>query len=168
VDELEYLKARESRRLSPEVANPTVVRSLDEIKIVISELDPDRQAPSEEIKISTIMDTPTARPHTAYQVSANTRSKTRREYLLEGMDLVKKSIADSTEDQTPTFINGVEVRPARLIDRLAMKAWVDNLIQHWLGARRDGLLITWTLDDGYRYNYDIYEHRLSRIKIEKA
>ena len=164
-NDLQWLKDREYKRLSPEVANPTVARTLDDIKIIISDLDPARNTQSPEVDVATLMDAEGQPSNKRYKVSTKTRSKSKREYLIEGLDLVKKSISENTEDQIPTYVNGIEVKPARMIDRLSMKAWVDNLISHWLGATRDGLLITWKLDDGYRYNYDIYEHRLSRIKI---
>jgi hypothetical protein len=164
-DEWQSIKDRESLRLSPDVAKPNTVRSLDDIKITISELDPSRNTPSDDIDVTTLMEAPGLAPNTRYKVTAKTKSKSKREYLIEGLDLVKKSTNEMVEEQTSTIVNGIEVKPARMIDRLSMKAWVDNLISHWLGARRDGVLITWTLEDGYRYNYDIYEHRLTRIKI---
>ena len=164
-DEFQTLKDRENLRQSPDVARPTTVRTMDDIKITISDLDPNRNTPSDDIDVTTLMDAPGLAPNKRYKVTAKTKSKSKREYLIEGLDLVKKSSNEMTEEQISTIVNGIEVRPARMIDRLSMKAWVDNLISHWLGARRDGVLITWTLEDGYRYNYDIYEHRLTRIKI---
>jgi hypothetical protein len=121
--------------------------------------------PSKDIDVTALMSTPELKHNTRYKLSAPTRSKSKREYILEGMDHIKKSFEIKNEEVVPTIINGVEIRPAKMIDKLAMQSWVDNLIKHWFGATRDGLLITWTLDDGYRYNYDIYEHRLTRIKI---
>lgn len=165
MDEIQHLKDRENNRLSPEVLRPTVVRTMDDIKIILSEIDPSRNVSSKEIDIVTLMDVPNGRPNQRYQVTAKTRSKTKREYLLEGMDIIKKAIESSEEQTEPVMVNGIEVRPARMLDRTTMRAWVDNIIGHWLGAVREGLMITWKLEDGYQYNYDIYGHKLTRTKI---
>lgn len=165
MDELEQLKNREDNRLSPEVLRPTVVRTMDDIKIILSEIDPARTTINKDIDIVTLMDVPNGAANQRYQVTAKSRSKTKREYLLEGMEIVKKTIEISREEPIATMVNGIEVRPARMLDRTTMRAWVDNLISHWLGAAREGLLITWKLDDGYQYNYEIYGHKLTRTKI---
>jgi arginine repressor len=165
MDEIEQLKSREDNRLSPEVLRPTVVRTVDDIKIILSEIDPSRTTASKDIDIMTLMDVPNGKPNERYRVTAKTRSKTRREYLIEGMEIVRKTIEISNEEQIATIVNGIEVRPARMLDRTTMRAWVDNLISHWLGAAREGLLITWKLEDGYQYNYEIYGHKLTRTKI---
>jgi hypothetical protein len=165
MDEIEQLKSREDLRLSPEVMRPTVVRTVDDIKIILSDLDPARSVASKDIDIVTLMDVPNGNPNQRYQVTAKTRSKTRREYLIEGMEIVRKTIEISEEEPIVTMVNGIEVKPARMLDRTTMRAWVDNLISHWLGAAREGLLITWKLEDGYQYNYEIYGHKLTRTKI---
>lgn len=165
MDEIELLKSREENRLSPDVLRPTTVRTMDDIKIVLSEIDPARATTSKDIDIVTLMDVPNGMPNQRYQVTAKTRSKTKREYLIEGMEIVKKTIEFSQEQPISTMVNGIEVKPARMLDRTTMRAWVDNLISHWLGAAREGLLITWKLEDGYQYNYEIYGHKLTRTKI---
>ena len=165
IDEIQQLKERENFRLSPEVAQARVIRTLDDIKILLSELDPAKSSPSEELDVTTLINAPDLNPNMRYKLTAKTKSKSRREYILEGMELIKKQLAIQNETNiTPTYVNGVEIKPAKMLDRMNMKSWVDNLISHWMGGTRDGLLITWSLQDGYRYNYDIYEHKLTRFK----
>ena len=44
--------------------------------------------------------------------------------------------------------------------------WVDKLIVQWLGGYREDLFIYWDVDDDFLYKYDIYLHKLTRIKKE--
>jgi len=41
---------------------------------------------------------------------------------------------------------------------------IDPIISRLLGAYRDNELICWDLADGYTYRYDIFTHKLSRVK----
>jgi hypothetical protein len=68
----------------------------------------------------------------------------------------------------PVEINGRIMKPASLGTGVHSHSWVDPLIRQWLGGRREGIKICWDLADGYRYEYDIYGHKLSRISNNEA
>jgi hypothetical protein len=98
-----------------------------------------------------------------YQVSTPTRSKSKRDQLLEGMDIIRRRLQALQEKQpSSVIVNGKEMQPAVLGYDTDGFAWVDPLIKQWLGAYRKGLMICWDLKDGH-YQYDIYTHKLSRM-----
>ena len=167
---MEAVFERQSRRLDPSVANPVIVHKLDDIRRVIAEIDPSRNKSSSEIVLTTVMDTIEDGKKTSYNVSAPTKSKSKREMLLEGLEIVKRQleIKDlAINKSTPIEINGVLMKPAEFGDNEKARMWVDPLVKHWLGAFRDGLMICWDIE-GVRYHYNIWEHKLTRMKAANA
>lgn len=145
--------------MSTKILEPTRIRSLDDIRHVLSDLNPSQQAPK-EVTISARLDDVENGKQVSYGVSAGTRSKTRREHLLEGMEMVKLRIAASEHVGAAVEVNGRLMEPPKLACD-AGAVWVDPLIKQWLGGYRDGLMICWDLD-GSHYTYDIFEHKLTR------
>lgn len=162
---LDKLRERESRFLPKSILNPTIVRTIDDIKRVIAELDPSRPNNSQEISISTVL----ADNEKSYAVSASGKSKSRREHLVEGLELVKKQIETSgkavLEASNSIEVNGHIMKPPQISGGKG-KYWVDPIIKHWLGAYRDDIFICWDID-GYQYRYDIFEHKLSRRSLDE-
>ncbi len=164
---------RQQRRLDPEkVLKPVSVNTMADIKAVLSELDPAKNQTQQTIRLSTQLTSTTEDGKSAtYDVSANTKSKSKRDMLVEGIDLIKKRIdmeQQTLEDDDPVEVNGKIMRPASLGSGVHSHSWVDPLIKQWLGGYREGIKICWDLADGYRYEYNIYEHKLARIRNDEA
>ena len=157
---------RQLRRRGSEIFEPVVVRSQADIKRVLYNFDPSRNVDS-TIRISTDMmaDDGSGQRH-RYRVNADTVSYSQRGILLEGFNILRsrrEMQAKSDTEVQPILVNG---RPMRspLRDIMDAQMWVDPLITRWLGAVRRGLDICWDIDE-WRYNYDIYLHKLIRVKI---
>jgi hypothetical protein len=138
------------------------VHSLKDIKRVVSELDPKKNPESQDVQIATQLE---AEGET-YEVRANTKSRSKRDMLVEGLSVIKRrvEIEDQLNDGGEAVeINGLQMRPAIIGSGTEGRSWVDPLIAQWTGGFREGLHICWDLD-GYRYKYDIFEHKLTRIE----
>jgi len=162
---LERARAREGQRLSPDVLKPAEVRSLADIRRVVAAMDPGRNPPQLDVPISTTLDVVEDRQRTTYGVGVNTRSKSQRDMLIEGLTIVKKRLEAQDKLQTgaPVEINGVIMKPAALGSGVDNQCWVDPLIRQWLGGYRSGVLVCWDFDDGYIYQYDVFAHKLTRV-----
>lgn len=166
MEQLEKAMLRDERRLSQDILKPVEIRSISDIKRVLAELDPTRNQLHSEIPISTLISEVEGGKNVTYNVSSTTKSKSKRDILLEGITLIKnrmdksQDIIDRTED---IEINGRKVRPAVLRSNTDGHSWVDPLIKQWTGGCRDGTIITWDLDDGYQYRYEIFSHKFTRV-----
>lgn len=168
MEAFEKAAARDQFRLDKSILEPVVVKSLNDIKRVISEFDPARQKQHGSLPLSTILESDDDGGNKVkYSVSASTTSKSRRQILVEGFDLLKnrqdnlESVGDSIEEFE---VNGKNYKPAQLHNNTTGMSWVDPLIMQWLGGKRKEMLITWDIGDGYEYRYDIYAHSLTRIE----
>lgn len=97
LENLEQAKAREARRFSQSIMDPIVVHSIRDIKRVVSELDPKRNPKSQDIEISTTMQADVSDEHghlrkETYEVRANTKSKTKRDMLVEGLVVIQRRV----------------------------------------------------------------------------
>ncbi len=162
--DLQKIYDREARKLSPDILKPTVVITVEDLKMVLSSMDPSKEVVSSDIQLGTTISAQNDSQATVYQVTAMTRSKSKREILIEGMDIVKRHIEAANkaiEEDAIIEINGRLMTPARIGGGEAGMTWIDPLIKHWLGAYREGLMICWDIG-GYQYQYDIYAHKLAR------
>jgi hypothetical protein len=165
---LEKIYERERRRLHPSVADPVMVRRFDDIKRVLIDVDPKNNSVSAEITINADMASAEDGKNVTYRVSAPSKSKSKREMIMDGLDILKRQkeaiekmqVSDSTIE-----VNGVMMKPPSFGDAERSRAWVDPLIKHWLGAYRKDLLICWDIE-GFHYEYDIYQHKLTRSQNE--
>lgn len=164
MEALEKALARESSAKARGNFDPVQVSSVTGIKQLVAEFDPNKNPRHPEKPLSARLEVQEGGKNQTYQVDTRTRSKSKREILLEGLDVIKKRIERKNVDVKPVLINGHDVRPAAIGDGIAGHSWVDALIKQWLGGYRDGLLICWDLPDGYKYKYDIYEHKLTRVQ----
>lgn len=138
------------------------VRNVDDIRMILAQLDPKRSLSSPKVEISALVNATEDGKVQTYKVDAVTKSKSMREMLIEGIEVVKSHIInDSCEEEIE--INGKSMKAARIGDNLNAQSWVDPLIKQWLDGHREGTLICWDIDS-YKYRYDIYEHKLDRIK----
>lgn len=166
---LDKALARQNMRLDPNLLKPAEAKGLDDIRRLLVEFDPSHLKVSREITISAIMEAKEDGKRNVYSVDAKTKSKSRREMILEGMDVIKKQMAVTQigleKSDEVLEINGKVMKPASFVSNGANSSWIDPLIKQWLGAHREGLMICWNLD-GYKYEYDIYNHKLSRSQNE--
>ncbi len=132
---------------------------------MLTEFDPRRNPRRSEIPIGTTLNTTADNKPVTYKVEVYTRSKSKREILLEGLNIIKGRLTTMTSggEQAAVEVNGRVMRPAPVGYSHRGNSWVDSLITQWLGAVRDGLTLCWKLRDGYTYKYDIYEHKLTRV-----
>lgn len=158
---LDELKERESRIIDPSTILKVKVRTIDDIRIVVSQLDPKYVKPANKADISTVINSNEDGKNISYKVEATTTSKSIRDMVIEGLDIVKSHII-SNESEEEIEINGRAMKPPRIGDNVKAKSWVDPLIKDFFDAYRDGLLLCWDID-GYKYRYDIYNHKLDRI-----
>lgn len=169
MEAMDRLEARKALRLDPrQVLQPVEIRTYDDIKRVVAELDPRKNPQQVDIPISTTMVANEDNRDVTYRVEAHTRSKSKRDILLEGLNIIKVRLDSAVriaELQEEVEVNGVVMKPAALGYKAEGTSWVDPLIRQWLGGYRDGILICWRLD-GWVYRYDIYQHRLTRIQVQ--
>lgn len=166
MESLEKLAARNALRLDPSILKPVEVHSFEDIRRVVNELDPKRNPVQVDVPISTFMSVTEDNKSTTYKVDAKTRSKSKRDQLVEGLRIVKDrmDVRDTIAATQETIeVNGREMKPATLGYKAEGATWVDPLIKQWLGGHREGYIIVWALTDGYTYKYDIFQHKLSRI-----
>jgi hypothetical protein len=156
-------RALERMEKRADAFSPVVVRNATDIRRLLIELDPDRNPQAKVVDLHTKVEAIDNGQRVVYDVSAPTRSLSKRDQLIAGMEVVKKRL-EALENNNPTAIkiNGRDMFPAKLGYDLDGFAWVDPLIKRWLGAYRRGLMICWDLSDGYNYQYDIFNHKLSR------
>lgn len=168
MEALEAALEREKRRLDPkQVLKPVEVHSLSDIKRVVAELDPRRNPPQVDIPLAANMVVREDNRDVVYRAEANTRSKSRRDMLIEGLTIIKNRVELSDRMDVmgePVEVNGVPMKPAHIGNGVQGQNWVDPLIRQWLGGFRDGIIICWDLNDGYIYRYDIFTHKLTRIE----
>ncbi len=149
---------------------PVEIRTPEDIKRAVMDLDPKRSTLHVDIPLAAIMQVREDNHDVTYRVEANTRSKSKRELLLDGLSILKNRIDIEEKlqiEREPIEINGVLMKPASLGNSISGSNWIDPIIKHWLGGYRNGVLICWDLSDGYIYKYDIWEHRLTRIQKEQ-
>lgn len=156
---MDYRQAEEERqlkRLSINSLDPVKVRSLTDIKSVISSL---LNAPNtSSVKLSTNFRT----TKEDIKLTVDTKSKTQRDLIIDGLtDIRSKELCVSAEAEVSS-VNGISIKPARIPDQKKAYHKVDPIISRYTGGYRDGYMICWNLNDGYKYSYDIFEHKLSR------
>lgn len=161
-------KERQTRKSDASAFEPVIVKSLADIKRILLDFDPARNRLQPTLPISTIMrvqeEDNGKTKSVDYKVDAHTKSKSRRDILLEGLGIIKKRLdADAKLDVGEAVeVNGKEMKPARIGNAVDGVNWVDPIIKRWFGGERHGLLIRWQLNDGYVYYYDAYQHKLAR------
>jgi len=164
MEQLEKARQREAMRLGSNVLEPVTVNSVADIKNIIAPLDPRKNPAQPEIPLATTMTV----GKDEYRVTAPTKSRSKRDMLVDGLQIIKNRIEDldALHSSDEFLVNGKPMKPASVGDGVSGVTWVDQFISHWLGAYRDGILICWDLSDGHTYRYDIFAHKLTRIKRE--
>lgn len=145
----EELAARNAKRLDSKIFSNKNPRTLDDLKRLLRELDP-KLSQDQSITLNAEI----AEDGVATDVKAVATIKSKRSMLLFGFDKIK-SITNSNKDEVlEEFLSPVSIDIGGL-------HWLDQLIQRWFGAVREGLTIVWHLKDG-TFKYDIYNHKLTK------
>jgi len=153
---------RQKRRISKENFAPPTVQSINDIKRILSEFSPSNRIDKPESNVGGLVEATVDGKKRVFNVKAETKSKTKRDILLEGMTVIKER-AESDKNHAPSTvtINGKEIQPLKVGNDIQSYFNIDPLIERWFNAKRDGLTIYWELEDG-RYNYDPFKHRLTK------
>ena len=147
------------------MSKPVTVYTVNDIKRVVAEFDPARNPRQVDIPLNAILEAHEDGKKNVYQVSASTRSKSKRDTLIEGLTIIKnrEEIAEELEQAGEVVeINGKPMKPVVLNSKTS-RSWVDPLINQWTGGTREGIFIVWVLDDGYKYKYDVFLHKLTKV-----
>lgn len=141
--------SREQKRLDDTILNDLVVKSLDDIKRVIANLNNRPEHAVVEVKSNI----------DSSIVTASTKSRSPYSIIYEGLLAIKNK--DFSVEDTSILVNGISVSGSKI--RKPSEAWnsVDQYIKRYAGGKRDGYLILWELGE-YKYRYDIFTHKLTK------
>src|SRR4051812_42130455 len=112
---LEQAALRSQQKVRPSNLEPAVVRTVADLQRLLVEFVP--HAASETVVLSTVMENLDEQHRTVkYAVSAPTRSKSKREILLEGFEVIKKHIElaklqNSQSAENGVLVNGILMEP---------------------------------------------------------
>jgi hypothetical protein len=156
-DNLRKARERAARRLDESIFDPIEIRSINDIKKALSEFDPSKNSAHNSVPIRADLE-----DDQKYAVTSSTISRSKRDMLIEGFDVIKRQIGPQGEEIMPVNVDGVDMLPATTGDATSTFSWIDPLVKQWLGGERKGLFIYWNVS-GTRYKYDIYEHKLTKV-----
>lgn len=156
---------RQEQRLDNRIFQPPAVNSLADIKRLLFDLDP-RHSIVQSIPIaSELTGEDESGQNIRYRVSATTDAQTKRSIIIKGFEFIKSRLTveqRARNDIKPLLVNGRSMAPV-IKSSLNARAWVDQLIERWFNATRDGLNMCWVVPEG-RYLYNVLEHKLYRDK----
>lgn len=164
---IEQAIERESQKNIP---TPTVVKTLSDIRKVLMEFDPAAPVNKSQppIDIATIINTHDSRGNPEqYKVTASTKSKSKREHIIEGIQIIKnrREVKErASVDSEPILIDNRVITPKSPFldeDRIS----VDSLIEFWTGGTRESEDIVWNIPEGI-FKYDIINHKLRKCTDE--
>jgi hypothetical protein len=162
MEQLEKSLAREAARLTPQQTQAPTVRSLNDIKRLVAELDPGTQRSPSIVNVATKMES----EGQTFDVVVPTKSRTKREILTDVLGMIARR--QETRIPVPTteavVVDGMPFKPAAIPDGSSGHNWIDHMIKQWFGAYRSGHYICWRLPDGFDYSYDVLTHQLTRTK----
>lgn len=156
---LEAAIQRDMRRGQP--VPKVQVRTVDDIKRVLSEFDPSRDRGESVAEVKSDLQGNVDGKVQSVTVSARTVGKSKRQLLVEAMQHIADLIKSTEREVLPVEINGRIVKPPQVSAANASYN-IDPMIAQWLDAKRDGTIIYWDLQDGYRYKYEPISHKLTR------
>lgn len=167
MESLEKARERAYRRYSNDILDPVKINNLNDIKIVLTELDPNKNKQSDIVRVSADIEVKDNGATELHRVYSDTRSKSKRDQLVEGFELIRKRIesVDSVKNLTNNdglVENGIKPISTRLLSNSDGVTWLDPLIRQWLGGYRSGMYVMWNISSG-TYKYDIFSHKLTRV-----
>lgn len=149
------------------------IHNVADIQRVLRYLDPNSKlnSTSSDTPISAEISASTADGRTTYKVSADTKTSTYRDMVMEGIRLIKTRGEAAERSRSVSekrcIING---RPVVTPDVFCLDgvSYIDPIIERLLGGKRKGEYIYWELSDGYTYKYDVFQHKLTRFKTQSS
>jgi len=166
MENLEKALTREHNRIQPEQIKRAYANNLNDIKIIISEFDPASNPPLKSVAVNATINVVDDNLSKSYSINSVSKSLTKRERIINGLDIIKNRIAaaETIGQIDSVVVNGRVMCPLPITSSVDCVTDVDMLIRDWFGGYRDGILICWDISDGYTYRYDIYNHKLTRVK----
>ncbi len=155
---LESAIERQNRRSKP--IPKVAVKTVEDIRRVLSEFDPVHERGPSEVDIKSMIDVEAGGSRQAVPISAKCVGKSRRQIIVEAFNAIQLMDKKQNAINSEVMINGRSVPPVKLPTR----SYIDPIIEQWFDAKRDGQQIYWELTDGYRYNYDPITHKLTRTQ----
>lgn len=147
---------RQSKRLPDNIIEQVKIRTLGEIKNLLANLLASNN--SAPVTVNTTFNN----GNNNIQLSVLTNSKNPREMIYSGLLDVKQKMEACAAIQESTEVNGKKMKPSKLPDQAKAFHYIDPIISRYTGGKREGYFICWDLSDGYKYQYDIFEHKLTR------
>ncbi len=150
---------RQNRKLGDEIFESKKPRSVNDIMALIASLSNRTRSMAVPIK-TTLIGTDDNDKQREYSVSGVTQDQSRRDILVSFFTMIRERITASmkTDNTDMMLVNGRVVRRAPVINTDG-RLPIDNLIDRWLGGKRDGLFIVWNVSDVV-YKYDVLDNRL--------
>lgn len=147
---MESLEKALARERNIKVVKKVSVKSLNDIRRVVAEFDPQANRSKNE----TITSAKISVDGVEHAVAVGTTSKSRRDTIVEGLLAIKKLHELTDQAQSAS--------PLKQIKTGAFEGLgIDMLIKEWFDAVRVDQLICWTIDDSI-YKYDIHKHKLTK------
>ena len=165
------LARRTQSELNRQRFEAPTIRTASDIKRVLAQLEPNSRlnVKTDDVTLAVNMvGTDANNRSQTYHVSAKTKTSSARDVLIEGLNVIKQreEAAQAIRDKRAVIaVDGKEMKSPPVIAENSFSS-VDPVISRTLGGYRSGYFIQWDLADGFTYRYDIYNHRLTRFKIE--
>jgi hypothetical protein len=163
------LSRQQQSRDRAEAFEAPEIRTVNDIRRVLAILDPGIRTNKldDKVLISTEMIGSDGRKPSNFRVETTTSSKSYRQILVDGFQVIQQRLDTmeklSTREKSLVEVNGKPMIPPPVVNcdgRLAM----DSIIERLLGGYRSGRHVCWDLADGYTYKYEIFQHRLTKVK----
>lgn len=147
-----------------------IITTVDDIRRVVASLDPNNRNKTNEVNVQTEMvgsnqDNGAAK----FNVSAKMTSYNQRDMLIRALgSYVNKQtkiseVANRSVEEL--IVGGKKASQCHMVDT---RLPIDDVIAREFGGRRIGSDICWDLSDGYTYKYDVFNHKLTRVKSGAA
>lgn len=127
------------------------VSNINDIKMILSQLN--KQNGRDDSNTTTSVGD--------IKLSSKTTSKSIKQLIVEGMSSIRDNVEKHRQHQQPITVNGKQIKQPIFYSDQARHT-VDSYIESALGAKRDGLTIYWDIDT-FRYKYDIFTNKLTRV-----
>jgi len=83
---LDRARSRVANRLPQSILEPVVVNTVNDIKSLVAELDPNRNPAQASLPVAAMLSVPS---EGSYRVEAMTKSKSKRDIIIEGMEVIR-------------------------------------------------------------------------------
>ena len=170
MESIQRAMARQNKtKQSAEAFEPPVINAANDIKRVLAQLDPSRRQnqPHDGVQVLADLTGSDGRKSTNFQVHTTTLSKSYRQILLDGFQVVKQRTETAEQLVHEETVHAIEVDGKAMVPPAVVNTEgryaMDSIIERLLGGYRDGRFVCWNLSDGYTYRYEIFQHRLTRV-----